>query len=76
MGIDYHPVTNLAPGIPVTAVINQVTDWLFKETLVVTSKPNPPNPGHGYGFWAGDFHSTRTIPVLPIPAYPHRFANP
>ena len=30
------------------------------EALVVTSKPNPPNPGHGYGFRAGDFHSTRT----------------
>ena len=30
------------------------------ETLVVTLKPNPPNPGHGYGFRAGDFHSTRT----------------
>jgi len=29
-------------------------------TLVVTSKPNPPYPGHGYGFWAGDPNSTRT----------------
>src|SRR6266545_4270836 len=29
-------------------------------TLIVTSKPNPPYLGHGYGFWAGDPNSTRT----------------
>ncbi len=34
-------------------------------TLVVTSKPNPPYPGHRYGFWAGDPNSTRTHTRLP-----------
>src|SRR6266508_1847973 len=33
-------------------------------TLVVMLKPNPPYPGHGNGFWAGDPNSTRTRTCL------------
>ena len=31
-----------------------------RDTLLVTSKQNPPNLGHGYGFGPGDLHLTRT----------------
>jgi len=54
----FTPVSMPRPSLPLDHPHFDVARRV--NTLVVTSKPNLPNPGHGYGFGAGDFHSTRT----------------
>src|SRR6266545_6194844 len=63
LSLSHHTLIFDATGRVSTLLITSFTHFRHGkegETLIVTSKPNPPNPGHGYGFWAGDFHSTHT----------------
>src|SRR6266540_4969999 len=57
-----RPIFDAARRVsPLLVILNTHFDVARRvNTLVVTSKPNPPYPGHRYGFWAGDPHSTRT----------------
>src|SRR6266545_4590364 len=57
-----RPIFNAARRVsPLLVMSNTHFDMARRvNTLVVTSKPNPPYPGHGYGFWTGDPNSTRT----------------
>ena len=57
-----RPIFDVARRMsPLLVMLNTHFDVARRvNTLVVTSKPNPPYPGHGYGFWAGDPNSTRT----------------
>ncbi len=56
-----RPIFNAARRVsPLLVMLNTHFDVARRvNTLIVTSKPNPPYLGHGYGFWAGDPNSTR-----------------
>src|SRR6266540_6526924 len=71
LSLSHHTLIFDATGRVSTLLITLFTHFRHGkegETLVVTSKPNPPNPGHGYGFRVGDFHSTHTR-TRPIHTY-------
>src|SRR6266511_3532089 len=80
-----RPIFDAARRVsPLLVILNTHFDVARRvNTLIVTSKPNPPYPGHRYGFWAGDPNSSRTHTRLPTrvckpvtnPRHPLRFGR-